>query len=130
MKGCLKSYRVASQSLILIPKSIQNRAYRKFVAGFPCCACGQNWWIDPAHTGPRGRGQKASDLDCIPLCRKCHEQYHQGHADFLSQHSLDLRTIITDLQTKAVACGIDLLADDTPRKRPGRAGWLRKRGVA
>ncbi len=121
---------VGSQSLTQLPKPLQNRLYRKFVSQFPCCACGQNWWIDPAHTGPRGRGQKASDLDVIPLCRKCHDEYHKGHADFLIRHSIDLRKTIADLQKRAVACGIDLAGDEVPKKRIGRAGGFRRRGVA
>ncbi len=126
----MNSYRVASQSLTLIPRSTLNHAYRKFITGQPCTVCGQNWWIDPAHTGNRGRGQKSSDLSCIPLCRKHHDEYHQGHADFLIRHGIDLVQTIQDLQRRATACRIDLSRDDTPRKRPGRAFGLRKRGVA
>ncbi len=123
--------RVSPQLLPLPGKPIQNRLYRKFISQFPCCACGQNWWIDPHHTGPRGRGQKSSDLDCVPLCRKCHDLCHEiGPAKFQVVKFLDIRKIIADLQKRAVACGIDLSADKVPKKRVGRVGGLRRRGVA
>jgi hypothetical protein len=124
------SYRVASQPLTLLRKPRRNRAYRQFLKGQHCTSCGQNWFIDPAHTGPHALSSKASDLDAIPLCRKCHDEYHLGHADFLIRHRLDLRKAIANLQKKAVEQGIDLSADETPRKRLGRAGGFRRRGVA
>lgn len=128
MNAC---YRVESQSLLLIGKSLVNFAYRKFVKRFACCACLQNWWVDPAHTGPRGLRQKATDLDIIPLCRDCHDKYHEiGRRNFEILWSIDISTIITELQEKAVACGIDLSKDDSPKKRLGVAGGLRRRGVA
>jgi len=129
-------YRVASQSLTQLSPSLQNKVYRKFVRTFPCCACGRLWGIEFAHTGARGLSQKASDLDGIPLCRKsCHERgpksYHVlGRIQFERVHRISIRTIIATLQYKAAVCGIDLSVDDTPKKRMGRAGGLRKRGVA
>ncbi len=129
----MNSYRVSPQSLILIPKSLVNFAYRKFVKGFPCCACGINWWIEFCHTGPTGKGQKATDLDGIPLCKKCHILYHDiGRAKFEVVKFLCIFTIILELQQKAIAQGIDLKRDDTPRKRMGKAGGLKKyhRGIA
>lgn len=125
------SYRVSPQSLILIPRSLKNRAYLKFITGLPCLTCGQNWWIDPAHTGPRGRGQKTTDLHTIPLCRKCHDSYHQlGRVEFERVNGLDLNKTILGLQARAVAQGIDLSRDDTPKKRVGRSGGFRRLGVA
>jgi hypothetical protein len=128
----MNSYRVASQSLILIPKSVVNLVYRKFVRTFPCCACGGLYWIEFAHTGSRGLGTKASDLYGIPLCRKCHNLYHEiGRIRFEFRFRLSIRTTISRLQMLAKDAGIDLSRDDTPKKRPGRAGGLKKRwGVA
>lgn len=128
----MNSYRVASQSLNLIPRSIVNFAYRKFVKGFPCCACGQNWWIEFAHVGGRGLGQKATDLDGIPLCKICHVLYHQiGRLKFEAVKFLSIATIILELQIRASEAGIDLNRDDTPKKRPGRVtGSKWRRGVA
>jgi hypothetical protein len=128
----MNSYRVASQSLILIPKSVVNLVYRKFVRTFPCCACGSIWNIEFAHTGHRGMSQKASDLDGIPLCRKCHTLYHDlGRIAFEFRKRLSIRKTIATLQMRAQDAGIDLSGDDTPEKRPGRAtGSKWRRGVA
>lgn len=128
----MNSYRVASQSLILLPRSVRNRAYLAFLRGQPCTVCGQNWSIDPAHTGPRGRGQRATDLHAIPLCRRHHDEYHRGPADFLDRHGVDLLNTIAVLHRRATACRVDLERDDRAKKRPGRAGGLKSRrwGVA
>ena len=128
-------YRVASQSLPSLPCSLQNRLYLKFVRSMVCCACGRQWNIEAAHTGARGLGTKASDLDTIPLCRLHHQygpkSYHVlGRIRFEQVHGLTIRTIIASLQIRAVACGIDLSADEVHKKRVGRAGGVRRRGVA
>ena len=129
----MNSYRVASQSLILIQKSVVHLLYRKFVKTFPCCACGGLYWIEFAHTGGRGMSQKASDLDGIPLCRKCHNVYHGPitRAAFEHRYRLDIRKTIATLNLRALEAGYDLSRDDTPKKRPGRAtGSKWRRGVA
>lgn len=128
----MTGYRVASQSLIQLPRPIHNRAYRKFVSGLPCSSCGQNWWVDPHHIGPRGCGQKASDLDTVPLCRKCHDLCHDlGPSKFQILKALDFGKIVADLQALALAQGLDLSVDNTAKKRPGRvAGFKSRRGAA
>jgi len=50
----------------------RNWTYLGFVRRHPCCACGSERWVEAAHTGPRGLGQKSDDLQCVPLCAKCH----------------------------------------------------------
>lgn len=118
----MKYYRVSSQSLNGIPRSLKNRAYLKFIRGLFCIVCGQNWSIDAAHTGARGVGQRATDLETLPLCRKCHDEYHRiGRMQFCILHSLDIPKIIATLQARAVACGVDLSVDDRPKRCPGRA---------
>jgi hypothetical protein len=48
----------------------------------PCCICGA-WPVHVAHVGPRGYGQKCSDLETLPLC----EEHHiHGHPE--SHHTL------------------------------------------
>jgi len=88
----MNSYRIAPQSLIQLPRSSVNLAYRAFVRKFPCCACGRTWGIEFAHTGSRGLRQKAPDLDGVPLCRvTCHQRgpraYHTlGRVQFEKSH--------------------------------------------
>lgn len=129
------AYQISPQSLTLLPRSIQHPGYRKFVRQLPCLVCGQNWSIEFCHIGPRGLGQKASDLDGIPLCRLHHqhgpESLHVlGPIRFQQAHGLEFCRIIAGLQARAVACGLDFGAGETPRKRMGRVGGFRRRGVA
>ena len=57
------------------PKKTRCRTYLDFVRSHPCCACGAN--ADEAHHfGPRGMGEKCSDLLAVPLCKKHHDDFH------------------------------------------------------
>ena len=48
---------------------VRDEAYRRFVAGLPCFACGVQGYSQAAHPDQgRGLGQKASDRDVFPLC--------------------------------------------------------------
>lgn len=78
-------------------KPVRSADYRRFVKGFPCAACGQSWLVDPAHTGPHGLRQKASDLLCIPLCRRCHELFDAAPQSFCQAHGLDVPVLIEQL---------------------------------
>ena len=74
-------YTIASR-LYRVVKAVRDAKYRAYIRTFPCCGCGQSWWVDAAHTGPHALSKKASDLTCIPLCRKCHEAYDRNPAGF------------------------------------------------
>lgn len=132
----MNAYRIASQSLIQLPRSIQNRHYLDFVRKLPCCVSGRIWGVDAAHTGGRGLSQKSSDLDCIPLNREFHRpgypnSYHElGRREFERFHRVNIRKIIGNVQARAAAAGVDLSRSDTPRKSVGRSGGLKKRGAA
>lgn len=60
---------------------VRSESYRRFVASFPCFACGIEGFSQAAHpnTG-KGLGMKTTDLDCFPLCAPhwgmigCHQQ--------------------------------------------------------
>lgn len=73
--------------------------YRRFIKRLPCLVCARTWWIDPAHTGPHGINQKSSDLDCIPLCRRHHEEYDACPWKFAFKHKLDIPALITMFQS-------------------------------
>lgn len=53
--------------------------YRKFIKTFPCICCGSRTWIECAHVGQRGSGQKCSDYETLPLCPAHHVQGPQAH---------------------------------------------------
>ena len=49
-------YGIASR-LYRAVKPVRDSKYLKFIRSFPCCGCGQSWWVDAAHTG-RGHEDK------------------------------------------------------------------------
>ena len=57
-------------------------AYLAWVRTLPCSVCPARAPSEASHHGPRGIGQKASDLRAIPLCSVCHRDWHTyGHFD-------------------------------------------------
>ena len=70
---------------------VRDKAYRMRVAGLECILCGVPGHSQAAHGPTLGRGIKASDRDCFPLCadrlgmRGCHsafDRYELGDADW------------------------------------------------
>ena len=77
--------------------------YLRFVRTFPCVVCHTSRWIEAAHVGPHGLGQKASDTQSIPLCPKHHrtgpEALHiLGPVKFQEKHQLDINALVTMFQ--------------------------------
>lgn len=68
---------------------IRSATYLEFVAAHPCRACDAKPPSDAHHWGPtRGLGLKVSDVRTVPLCRRCHDHFHDhGHL-----YALDART--------------------------------------
>ena len=65
-------------------KPVRSESYRRWVASLPCIACRIEGYSQAAHPNHgRGLGQKASDLDCFPLCASrpghmgCHAMHDQ-----------------------------------------------------
>ena len=86
--------------------------YRAWMREQGCCACGTMHGVDPAHIGPHGYWQKAADTNCVPLCRKHHDELHQvGRLSFETSHTLDFDSIIEGLFTEW---------SEAQGKRPGR----------
>lgn len=80
-------------------KPARDPEYRKYIKRLPCVVCLKTWWIDPAHTGPHGIGQKSSDLDCIPLCRRHHDEFDRAPQQFAERHKLDIPALIQMFQS-------------------------------
>lgn len=51
--------------------------YLAHVRKYPCAVCARTGPSDPHHFGPRGMGQKTDDFRVVPLCRSCHDDFHQ-----------------------------------------------------
>lgn len=69
---------------------MRSESYRRWVASLPCIACGIEGYTQAAHPNyGRGLGQKASDLECFPLCstRPGHMGHHAEH-DMLVEMTL------------------------------------------
>lgn len=54
---------------VLKDAPVRSESYRRFVASFPCFACGVEGFSQAAHPNAgKGLSLKTSDLDCFPLC--------------------------------------------------------------
>ena len=75
---------------------VRDPKYLKFIRQFPCVGCKtQRWGRDAMHIGPHGIGQKASDLDTLPGCRKCHRELHKiGARRFQERYAVDFAAMI------------------------------------
>jgi len=83
-------FQVSPGPLYTKEKPVRDPEYRRFIKRLPCLGCLKSWGVDPAHTGPHGIGQKASDLSCIPLCRRCHQEFDADPQGFAETHKIDI----------------------------------------
>lgn len=90
----IQLFAIASTGLKCWVKPARDAAYRQWIKRFPCFACGSTRMVDPAHTGPHGISQKASDYTCIPLCRRCHDVYDAAPYQFQEAHGWNMPEII------------------------------------
>jgi len=86
-------------------KPVRNARYLAWIRNQPCLVCGATRWIEAAHTGPHGLGQKSPDTSAVPLCAKHHrtgnDSYHRlGPRMFGERHNLDLAAIVRRLNLK------------------------------
>jgi hypothetical protein len=85
---------------------VQDRNYLTFIRSQQCCVSGSWRGVEAAHFGPRGRGQKADDLQALPLSRILHRQHHAlGTARFARLHNLDIQALILEFNALYVAQG-------------------------
>lgn len=47
-----------------------------FVRRLPCFYCRTTVAVEAHHWGKRGLGQKCSDFETVPLCKRHHQQWH------------------------------------------------------
>src|ERR1700680_506133 len=86
-------------------KPARNSRYLAWIRTQPCLVCGSTRWIEAAHTGPHGLGQKSPDASAIPLCPRHHrtgkDSYHKlGPRKFADVHNLDLADTVRRLNLK------------------------------
>jgi hypothetical protein len=78
-------------------KPVRNPEYLKFIRKLPCSACGSTRRIEAAHTGPHGMSQKASDLQCIPLCDRCHPRFDADPRGEAQRCRIDVPALVSKL---------------------------------
>ena len=86
-------------------KPARNPKYLAWIRTQPCLVCGSSGWIEAAHTGPHGLGQKSPDTSAVPLCARHHrtgnDSYHRlGPRRFCEVHDLDLTAIVQRLNMR------------------------------
>ncbi len=91
----------------------ENPSYVALIRTFPCILkelheCSGR--IEAAHTGPRGRGQKAVDESCLPMCARAHrtgkDSHHAGSRVFWSKWGIDRKTLVLWFNRFAKEAGI------------------------
>jgi len=86
-------------------KPARNSRYLAWIRTQPCLVCGSTRWIEAAHTGSHGLGQKSPDTSAVPLCVAHHrtgkDSYHRlGPRKFGDIHNLDLAAIVRRLNLR------------------------------
>jgi len=79
----------------------RSEKYKAFVRSHPCLICGSYDTI--AHHESLGLGMmggKCPDSHCVPLCTKCHFDYHNTGPPFWDKHSIDIKMVILKLLTE------------------------------
>jgi hypothetical protein len=94
MVGMNQAFQINSSLRPKEPLPVRDESYKRFIKSFPCLACGQNWLVDPCHVGPHAHSQKAGDNTCLPLCRKCHNEFDKGQRTFAAERGWDLLQLI------------------------------------
>jgi len=89
-------FEVAAPRLYRPEKPVLDVKYRSYIRSLKCCVpnC-RRGYIEAAHTGPHGIGQKSSDRSCIPLCAWHHRtgpnSLHQlGPVKFQEHHKVSI----------------------------------------
>ncbi len=86
-----------------------------YVREHACCVCSAPGPSDPHHAATGGRGIKADDFTCIPLCRGCHNFWH-SHRRFRAQHPTDINDFIRRTQLRLLSTYTYLLENRDGKK--------------
>ena len=78
-----------------------DEAYLAFIRKLPCIVCGAVRYVEAAHVGARGLGQKCSDREALPMCPAHHrtgpDAYHVlGGKSFWKVWGLDRFRLIEE----------------------------------
>lgn len=60
-----------------------DEAYLDWIRSLPCCSCGRASSefqpTHPHHSTGAGMAMKAPDREALPLCARCHRDFHDGN---------------------------------------------------
>jgi Protein of unknown function (DUF968) len=85
---------VAQRAFYIQAPPIRSEDYKRWIRSWPCLVCATRRQVEAAHTGPHGIGQKASDLQTVPLCKEHHAELHQGVQEFQERHQIELADVV------------------------------------
>lgn len=89
---------------------IRSEKYRRYIASKPCLICEQESQAAHISVGNYGRGIKASDDKCVPLCPVHHAEMDAGQVKFINAHALEF--------------GVDVLAEAKLLAQAVYADWV------
>jgi hypothetical protein len=91
------AFRVAAAPIYRAGKQVRNGPGGRFIKRLRCMACGATRNIDPCRSGMYWLSQNASDLRCVPLSRKVHDQLDRGLKALALLHHSNLAALIQKL---------------------------------
>lgn len=114
-RGAMVSAAANAPVLTLKADIVRSKAYRRYVAGFACFACGTPGFSQCAHANEgKGMAMKTSDALTFPLCgphgmhQGCHVLHDQGMDLTREERRAVERLYVARMQATALGDGWDL----------------------
>lgn len=83
---------------------VLDESYLRWIRRQACVCCGTRRYVEAAHVGLRGHGQKCSDYETLPLCAAHHwngpECHHVLQKEFWTHWNLDRHKLIEELNER------------------------------
>lgn len=91
----MEAFDIRPRPIYKAESPVRDPKYLGFIRKLCCVICGSYRAVEAAHFGGHGLGQRASDLDALPLCRNHHRtgaaSYHElGGRRFIEVWSLNV----------------------------------------
>ena len=91
----VEAFEIQRRPIYRAERPVRDPKYLAFLRKLCCVVCGSYRGVEAAHFGAHGMGQKASDLDALSLCHRCHrtgpKSYHVlGARRFVEVHNLNV----------------------------------------
>lgn len=93
--------------------------YLDWIRALHCCSCGAKPPSHPHHSTGGGMGQKSGDRETMPLCFRCHRDFHDGNGKFDGWTKAQ-RRLFQDLAVERYQRISASLAAECPPSHPGK----------